>query len=82
MSNNHKYPYEAQQDINDLERKLKAKDAELAEAMVEIDIFVGRFETLQDACMYEGVQKYAKQTLDNHIFRTIKPDQLKEQDGK
>ena len=29
MSNNHKYPYEAQQKINGLERQLKAKDDEL-----------------------------------------------------
>jgi len=28
MSNNHKYPYEAQQEINDLERKLEASRQE------------------------------------------------------
>ena len=35
MSNNHKYPYEAQQEINDLERQLEASRQRLARVIQE-----------------------------------------------
>ena len=42
MSNNHKYPYEAQQKINDLERKLEASRQEVERLRGIVDECLGR----------------------------------------
>ena len=74
MSNNHKYPYEAQQKINDLERKLEASRQECERLREELGTLNKLLDDFDGSVRYlMTVAPQLKDILDrNH-------DRLKEQ---